>query len=308
MKYLQPIGEADPNAPYKDRNTGGGSSGSRVPAKAIENPQREIVAVLVAAGMTPDGDRVDQLNEAIDLKIDLATGGGSNPLDDLLTLLRARLPVFPEILTADGRFNLSVPSTGTIRIPAGIQFQHRGVFPITTAQQDFATAANKVYHLRYRFTGTPGWSLVDVQNSTYNPTSLPEADATFDSKLDDMLSHRVVTDAGNVATITPLINLPVLSFSENQSVTDNIISLGSPGFGYYRLMSSVYNFARRPRHFSIAAALGANLTGGSVGLDGIANLVRFITPSRYQITYRVDSDFEGAPSGLYVDSTVSVMA
>ncbi|MFY1004926.1 hypothetical protein ACNF5F_26225, partial [Escherichia coli] len=74
--YVQPIGEADPNASYKDRNTGAGEPGSRVPALAIEMPQREIRTVLVAAGMTPDRNDPTQLNAAIDQKIALATAGG----------------------------------------------------------------------------------------------------------------------------------------------------------------------------------------------------------------------------------------
>lgn len=182
MKYVQPFGEADPNAPYKDRNTGAGQAGSKVPAKAIENPQREIQEVILQAGLEPSSENVTQLNEAIDLKIALATGGGANPLDDLLNLLRARLRIFPEILTADGRFNLTVPSTGNVRIPAGVQVLHRGVFTITTAEQTFPTAANKTYHMRYRFTGTPGWSLVDLADGGYNPGgALAETNTAFDT-------------------------------------------------------------------------------------------------------------------------------
>jgi hypothetical protein len=211
MKYVQPVGEADPNASYKDRNTGAGVPGSRVPAKAIENPQREIQEVILQAGLDPSSEDVTQLNAAIDQKIALATGGGENPLNDLLDLLRARLKIYPEILTADGRFNLPVPSTGNVRIPAGIQILHRGVGLITTAEQTFATAANKTYHMRYRFTGTPGWSLVDAFDSGYNPSALAEASSAFDTGYDDMISHRVVTDASNVATITALANKHHLS-------------------------------------------------------------------------------------------------
>lgn len=244
MKYVQPLGEADPNASYKDRNTGAGEPGSRVPAKAIENPQREIVTVLTSVGLEPDGNRVDQLNEAIDLKIDLVTGGGENPLNDLLNLLRARLKIYPEILTADGRFNLTVPSTGNVRIPAGIEILHRGVFPITTAEQTFATVANKTYHLRYRFTGTPGWSLVDVSDSGYNPSALPEANSAFDTGYDDMISHRVMTDASNVATITALANKDRLDAVVDMTAGAIVASNTNTA---RQTQTGVYDFARTPK-------------------------------------------------------------
>lgn len=251
--YVQPIGEADPNAPYKDRNTGGGEPGSRVPALAIEMPQREIRTVIVAAGLTPDKTDPTQLNDAIDQKIALATGGGSNPLNDLLDLLRARLRIFPETLTGDGKLSLSVPSAGNVRVPAGINILHRGVFIVTTAQQDFATAANKTYHLRYRFTGTPGWALVDLANPAYNPASLSEASASFDTSLDDMLAARVITDAANVATITSLVNKHDLNLNELLSPT----SSASPSAGtWLHTFSSVYDWARRPTTWGFYPATG----------------------------------------------------
>ena len=243
MKYVQPVGEADPNAPYKDRNTGAGEPGSRVPAKAIENPQREIQEVILQAGLEPSSEDVTQLNAAIDQKIALATGGGENPLNDLLDLLRARLKIYPEILTADGRFNLTVPSTGNVRIPAGIQILHRGVGLITTAEQTFATVANKTYHMRYRFTGTPGWSLVDVIDSGYNPSALPETNNVFDSGYDDMISHRVVTDASNVATITALANKDRLAATID--MTSGAITASGTNTAR-QTQSAAYGFARTP--------------------------------------------------------------
>lgn len=218
--YVQPVGEADPNASYKDRNTGAGEPGSRVPALAIEMPQREIRTVLVAAGLTPDKTDPTQLNAAIDAKIALATSSGPDPVADLLNLLRARMLVYPEIMTSDGRFNLSTPATGTVRIPSGITLRHRGCFDEVTAQQDFTTVANKTYHLRKRWTGgLPGWALVDVSNSAYNPTALAEADVSFDTTYDDMISHRVVTNASNVATITALANRDRLQIEGTSTVT-----------------------------------------------------------------------------------------
>lgn len=243
MDYVQPYGEGDPNASYKDRDSAAGEPGSRVPALAIEMPQREIKTVLLAAGLVPDRTDPTQLNEAIDAKIALATGGGENPLNDLLDLLRARLLFYPEILTSDGQFNLVVPSTGTVRVPAGIVILHRGVFPITTAQQDFTTVANKTYHLRYRFTGTPGWSLVDVSDSVYNPSALAETATGFDTGYDDMISHKVVTSPSNVATITPLVNRHRL-----MDYRDVTLSYGStPANAMTAAFAASFNWARTPK-------------------------------------------------------------
>lgn len=53
MKYKAPFGSSDPNAAYIDRNTANAVRGSVPPAAAIEWPQREIVDVIAAAGLTP---------------------------------------------------------------------------------------------------------------------------------------------------------------------------------------------------------------------------------------------------------------
>ena len=54
MKYNQPYGVSDPNAAYINGNPSTGTMGSIPPAASIEYPQREIVALIAAAGLTPD--------------------------------------------------------------------------------------------------------------------------------------------------------------------------------------------------------------------------------------------------------------
>ncbi|EGJ49060.1 gp53-like domain-containing protein [Desulfocurvibacter africanus] len=65
MRYTPPVGTVDPNAPYVDGNPAAGIQGSAVPASAIEHPQREIAAVIEAAGLTPDAEDLTQLQQAI---------------------------------------------------------------------------------------------------------------------------------------------------------------------------------------------------------------------------------------------------
>jgi hypothetical protein len=64
MKYVQPVGAAE-NAPYLDGNPSTGVEGSPVPAAAIEHPMREIIAVIQAAGLTPNANALNQLLLAI---------------------------------------------------------------------------------------------------------------------------------------------------------------------------------------------------------------------------------------------------
>ena len=65
MKYQQPYGISDPNAPYINGNPSTGTMGSIPPAASIEHPQREIVGVISNAGLTPADTDLGQLAKAI---------------------------------------------------------------------------------------------------------------------------------------------------------------------------------------------------------------------------------------------------
>ncbi len=295
MDYVQPVGEADPNAPYKDRNTGAGEPGSRVPAKAIENPQREIVNAIIAAGLDPDPARVDQLAEAIEQMIAQALGSGSNPLNDLLAILRARNPVYPTINNTGNVFSLSVPSTGVVRIPAGISITHRGCFNDVTAQQDFNTAANKTYHLRKRWFGSPGWALVDVMDSVYNPGgALAEANVAFDTTFDDMISHKVVTDASNVATITSLVNRDRLGTEVFQDLTPTAAIDNS----WFAVHTATLNWSRCPSVIAVRSAIYLSMPDNAGFMHGGANYTSNEATNRYAHSHRVTSDWASTPSGI----------
>lgn len=64
MKYIQPVGGAASD-PYVDANPSGGIEGSPVPAAAIEHPQRELVALLVDAGIAPTDADLTQVTKAV---------------------------------------------------------------------------------------------------------------------------------------------------------------------------------------------------------------------------------------------------
>jgi hypothetical protein len=65
MKYQQPYGVSDPNAAYINGNPSTGTMGSIPPAASIEFPQREIVATITDAGLTPADTDLSQLAKAI---------------------------------------------------------------------------------------------------------------------------------------------------------------------------------------------------------------------------------------------------
>lgn len=65
MKYNQPYGVSDPNAPYINGNPSTGTMGSIPPAASIENPQREIVNFISRSGLTPADSDLTQLAKAV---------------------------------------------------------------------------------------------------------------------------------------------------------------------------------------------------------------------------------------------------
>ncbi|MBO4221941.1 hypothetical protein [Bradyrhizobium neotropicale] len=66
MKYNQPYGVSDPNAPFINGNPSTGTAGSIPPAASIEYPQREIVNLITHAGLlNPDNADLSQLAKSV---------------------------------------------------------------------------------------------------------------------------------------------------------------------------------------------------------------------------------------------------
>jgi hypothetical protein len=65
MKYQQPYGELDPDAPYVNGNPSTGTEGSVPPAASIEHPQREIVNLITNAGLAASEADLEQLTKAV---------------------------------------------------------------------------------------------------------------------------------------------------------------------------------------------------------------------------------------------------
>lgn len=65
MKYVQPYGITDPEAPYINGDPSRAIQGSIPPAAVFENPQREIVAVIESGGIIPADNDLTQMLRSI---------------------------------------------------------------------------------------------------------------------------------------------------------------------------------------------------------------------------------------------------
>lgn len=227
----------------------------------------EIGNVMSQAGVTPNENNLSGLYEAISALIDSASGAGDVSTYLLTSQARSRLPIYPGVSTASGLLGVTAPVTGTIRVPSGVDFTHRGIHVETTTEEDFATAISRTYHLRWN--PTDGFALKDLTDVSYNPSVLAEDNVAFDSTYDDMLVARVVTNGSNVATITELKNSPSLSESFSY---DEGVSKSDTAWGTISGTDEDINWARTPSVETVSMTgvqvSSASFTGSaaSVGL------------------------------------------
>lgn len=233
MQYIPPIDSVNPDAPYVDGNETTGTEGSPVSAAAIEHPQREIVNAIIAGGLVPDKDKQNQLAKIIE-QLKLST-------PDL-----SHLPVYPTIQSANNKFVVTNDNGGAFVINTGQSWVIRGSKAYNTdtysqADRTLSYLANKTYHLRW--SAPNGFSLNDLTDSQYNPSSLDEVSTTFDSSYDDILIARVVTDASNTAVITTLANIDDLQMT---TLLKEEVSITSPGYEWWHQPLVHLNWARTP--------------------------------------------------------------
>lgn len=253
--------------------------------------EAEIGEVIGHAGIIPTDERNTLLREAIEALIAAATGGGTAEDYILMTQARSRLPFFPEALTSDGRIAVTSPATGTVRLPGGTIFQHRGIYRATTVQTDFLTDASKTYHLRWN--PTDGFTLKDLASLAYNPTAAAETSAAFDSTFDDMLVARVISNSSNVATITNLVNRDRLASRLNmQGQNWRATNRTQEKVGDF---SGTLNWARTPKSsaFSVARKYSsATTTAGDSDLFIIAYGGSYLDPMLDEFPFnRYESKF-----------------
>lgn len=178
--------------------------------------EAEINEVIVYAGLTPTNSDLTQLRQAITGMVADAIYGLDLPDDppdpDLsdyvrLNLLRSVMPILPFVMNSTGRAGVYSPSAGYVRVPGGVWITHRGIYQFSTHETTFSVAANKTYHVRWRYVnGQSQYVLMDLADTSYNPGSLAEDNESFDTTYDDMLLARVVTTSSGSAQVTDLAN------------------------------------------------------------------------------------------------------
>lgn len=233
-------------SPTTDEQAGGfpcGAADQELFNRLHQGVQAEFKAVLDAGGITGIEEDDTGLLQAIMALISAATGGGDTSEYILFTQAQNRFPIFPEVTTNNGIIIVTTPATGTVRVPAGASILHRGIGLYTSALTDFATTANKTYHVRWN--RTDGFSLKDLADVTYNPAVLDEADESFDSTFDDMLVARVVTNSSNVATVTNLQNKASLDI--NVTLEGQNLRNANNQFEKVLDFEAEFNWARTPR-------------------------------------------------------------
>lgn len=188
-----------------------------------------------------------RLNGIGGIGVTLAESGDVINIDGSGIAVTALAPIFPEVETADNKLTVTAGS-GQVIIGAEQTFIHRGARRIncnsySAGNRTFSTSANKTYHLRWRWNnGVPAFVLLDLSNVGYNPSSLAEGAAAFDSTYDDMLIAKVETNGSNGITITPLRNKHVL-----REVLTNVGTIsGTTANAKTRTATETYNWARTP--------------------------------------------------------------
>lgn len=259
--------------------------------------EAELGNLISYAGLIGTDTDYSQVRKSIVALIDAATGGGETENYLLITQAAARLPIFPEVASADGKILLTTPVNGTIRVPGGVNIIHRGIAQYTTAQQDFNTLASRIYHLRWN--PTTGFSLQLLTDPAYNPDGYAESHQALDTKYDDMLVARVVTNAGNVATITPLANKNKLRLKVDPIAAVPYKPLG--GFYWAADYNIVTDWARTPDIVALRSWLGATGSPDVTGavLHGHANVLLEETTTRYNTFHKVTSDWNNELTGLF---------
>ncbi|MEH0076053.1 hypothetical protein V6L76_17260 [Pannonibacter sp. Pt2] len=290
MKRWPPFGTSD-GTPWTNGNPAIGQRGSVIDARAIDHAQAEIVNAITRLGLTPDANNLEQLGLAIQNAIDAATGGG--PADGYVTVesARARLPIYPAVLAANSRLTVTSPVSGTIVVAPTGTIRHRGVFDVALADiaepaRTFTMLPSRVAHLRWTAAG--GLQRFYLDDPVYNPSSLPEADASFDTGYDSALLARIVTDASANCTITTLSNAHKLVYRDASSGAAEVITTGSGNDGARYIAVFIHNWS------GIADMQFAGGWAGNPGaqtLHGRANVITR-THDRYRTIVEVVSDFD----------------
>lgn len=288
-----------PRPSYPDGNKAAGIKGAIPAGSAIEHPIREILYCIEQSGQEPSGTDLTQLWKAL---VYAAQTYGTASEDPPPSLDFSKTPIMPEVVTGAGLLTVNTSGNSVI-VADGGTFVHRGGNIYDTDDEDigdrtFATAANKTYHLRWRYNGgTPVYELKDLADSGYNAGALAESHTAFDSTYDTMLIARVTTSGAGTITVTALKNLATLTDDAILTGTHDATGPAAGANAARFLFSRTLNWARAPTTKTFARAkqssdlasndLDWNIGGSLVDLGATPA----IPVTRYALTAGVMSDY-----------------
>ena len=203
------------------------------------------------------------------------SGNLCNVYESIMALINASqrgMPIYPEIISVSNKMTIN-GGAGLVNVPDGQVWRHRGFRDLNSTdipapQRSFATIASSVYHLRWYAPGilapvssAPSGVIAMhiLTDPVYNPGVLAETDQSFDSNYDSMLMARVTTNAGNVATVVPLLN----QATRRQFFTKASKESGT-SWGVLPALTAVLDWARTPdlslQQWSVDVSTGAEAT------------------------------------------------
>jgi hypothetical protein len=260
-----------------------------------------IRSLLAGTGITIDV--VEQTPGSGSHALRISSGGGGGGGGDVTQW--QRLPIFPEIETANGTLAIVDNGNGTLTVSASQNILWRGWDRVSTdslsaGARTVAIQANKTYHLRW-VRGGASIVLKDLADIAYNPAAAAETGNGFDSSYDDMLIARVVTNGSNVATVVPLRNRNRLALTADVVSTNPSDLLVNGASGDVAL---TYNWARTPTTLALTQMRSFYEGSGTAALldsdfiiqstPGAINALNYGTAtSRYGVFARFMNDMYG---------------
>lgn len=258
---------------FKPCSTPGSLDGTAVQAVFLNGLLQQVRRAIRGMGVTENNSDDDMLLKALQASVSGLVSEAA---------LLANMPVHAG-LGSTGLVSHTV-GAGQVIVSTGQSLIRRGIRSylfdnISLANRTFSTVGSKTYHLRWYAPGigraAPAGSwpagrlyLEDLADPGYNPSSLAETEAAFDATFDDVLLLRVVTDASNVVTATPLAALPWLSGVFTRASTKPASSFTA---------SHALNWNRTP---SAIALRDINAPGGNRDTDATVTVTSL---SRYAV-------------------------
>jgi hypothetical protein len=296
----------------------GATDGTAVQAVFLNGVLQQMRRAIRGMGITEDNLDDDMLLKAIQAaQVGLVSEAA----------LLANMPIHAYV----GASGLIATTTGVgqIIVSTGQTIIRRGVRSyamddILLTNRTFVTVASRTYHLRWyapgigRATPSSSWPagrlfLEDLSDTaTYNPSSLAETNAAFDSTYDNLLLARVVTNGSNALTVTPLLNLPVLS-ADITSFYDQSSpgQFTGPNASFYMFCThpATFNWARSPRFITLTGYMAIGSAAGSFLVNGGANYTGINSQTRYGTSCVVATDWlEPAPTLSTYSSNLMIRA